>query len=204
MSNSVDIKRKEKTCVCFLNKIALKCLPFFNYDLFLKQRLDTTFIYAISLNFFTALVLLFKVGQADAIAASGPLPRDGTTKTDTYNVLRCMQLLGVSNTTIIATSEVNDLVVFHNRTIVNMTCVVKVTSRCYLRYGYEIAMENFFYAEFPSELTRLGTLGDVLDGNVDLPEFKRFDRMKDPRNSTEAALATCGRTVGGYYATVFK
>lgn len=102
---------------------------------------------------------------------NAPLLRDNSTLTDVRNVLRCLQVSGMPNNTVVATDTIETLIIFSNRTETNTTAMRKIVSNCYRYYAYDLGFTHYKYDHFPDEISYVTTLDDAILNYTNLPHF---------------------------------
>lgn len=102
-----------------------------------------------------------------------PFEGDNTTLTDARSILRCLQLFGFLNSTIVATDMGNELAVYNNRTTINTTELKGIAVRCHIFFGYVLTFHIIKWWLFPRG-TRLR--GYVVWSSGRVPHITQFGR----------------------------
>lgn len=100
-----------------------------------------------------------------------PLERDGTVLTDVINTLRCLQVLGFSNTTKIASDAAQTLIILSNSTSSNYTVLSPIVNHCHSKFAFNTAFTHSFFAEIPQDIRVYTTLDEALNNPDLLPDF---------------------------------
>ncbi|CCD24324.1 uncharacterized protein NDAI_0D00100 [Naumovozyma dairenensis CBS 421] len=146
----------------------------------------------------TVLAVTIRNGIIDS-----PLPRDNTTLVDALNLMRCAQVWGMPNDTIVATDRTETLILFNNRTTTNTTHMKEIANHCFSRFGYTLAFTHYNYKYFPGELTHICTLDDALRNWDLLPTFARNELIAETqRGPTSTSTFISHKDTSEYYFMV--
>jgi hypothetical protein len=96
-----------------------------------------------------------------SVQAWNLLQRDNSTQIDAINVMRCLNVNGYPNSTIIAIDEFSKLTLINMNGTSNNNAADKVASKCQDLFGYGLSLGAYKGAELPPAFKELGKLADL-------------------------------------------
>ncbi|CCF57182.1 hypothetical protein KAFR_0C01890 [Kazachstania africana CBS 2517] len=164
-------------------------------------------------------VSLFMVYAACAIASTGsnsadlhqtedghypdvPLPRDNTTSVDALNVLRCVQVNGYPNSTLLGVDNDGFLAFLPGVNNIFNTSYARNVSACAAIYGYRIVVTIHSGTEFEDGVHPIGTLADIISAQTRIGGIIRAARNAGIQTDLQTMISPrLERRANSYYYT---